>query len=176
MQEEKIGWFGRRRWSRRFAIGAMSVAAIGAAGIGFAHAHGPGGHGGQGWGQRDPAQMQRFMEERLRRALTEVGANEVQQTQVTDIMRAAMTELMPLREQGRNARQTSMRLLAQPTVDRAQLEVLRQQQVSLHDQVTKRMTQAFADVADVLTPDQRAKFAERFQRRMRDWRGPGISG
>lgn len=175
MREQWNGWFDGQAVRRRLTVGVLGVAAVAA--LGAAHAHGPGGHhGGPGWSQRDPAQMQRFMQERLRRALTEAGANEVQQKQVIDIMTAATNDLRALREQGRSARQASMNLLAQPTIDRAQLEVLRQQQLQAHDQVSRRMTQAFADAADVLTPEQRAKFAQRFQQRMRDWRGPGVSG
>ena len=90
-------------------------------------------------------------------------------------MRAAFNDLKPLREQARTARRASMEALAAPTVDRAQIEVLRTQQIQIADQVSKRMSQAFADVADVLTPEQRAKFAQRFQNRMHGWRG-GVAG
>lgn len=170
---------GGRRWGRRMTIGAL-VAGLGMTGVALAHG-GPGGEGhgpGHRHGARahDPAKMQAFMEQRLRKSFAEVGANETQANQAVEIMRAARNDLQGLREQARGARQASMKILAAPTVDRAQLEVLRLQQVEVHNQVTKRMNQAFADVADILTPEQRAKFAERFQRRMGEWRGPGVAG
>jgi protein CpxP len=174
---------GSRRWTRRLVAGAL-VTVIGAGVGAHALAHGgPGGHGGQGgWegrgghhGMRDPAQMQKFMEQRLRRALSEVGANDTQQTQVVEIMRTAMTEVRPLREKGQSVRRASADALAKPTVDRAQLEVLRAEQMQIADQASKRMSQAFADVADVLTPEQRAKFVQRFQRRMHGGRD-GVTG
>jgi len=52
-----------------------------------------------------------------------------------------------------------------PTVDAATVEQVRAQMLQLHDQSSRRMTQAMLDIARVLTPEQRAKIGER----MRDW-------
>jgi periplasmic protein CpxP/Spy len=71
-----------------------------------------------------------------------------------------------LHEQHRATRQKIVAVLTQPTIDRAALEQLRQQQMQMADQASKRMTQAFADAAEVLTPAQRAKAAERMQKHM----------
>lgn len=134
------------------------------------------GHHAQGHhAQGDPAQMRQFMEQRLRKSLADVGANDVQQTQVLGIMRAAFDDLTPLRDQARATRRASADVLAAPTVDRGQLEVLRVRQIEIADQVSRRMSQAFADMADVLTPEQRARFAQRFQNRMHGWRS-GVAG
>ena len=53
-----------------------------------------------------------------------------------------------------------MKLLAQATLDRNAIEQVRQTQQQLADQRSRRMTQAFADAAEVLTPAQRVKAAE----------------
>ena len=53
-----------------------------------------------------------------------------------------------------------MTLFAQPTVDAAALEALRQKQMAMHDAASKRMMQAMLDVAQVLTPEQRKKADE----------------
>jgi Spy/CpxP family protein refolding chaperone len=56
-------------------------------------------------------------------------------------------------------------IVAAPTVDRGKLETLRLSQIQAGDAVTKRVTQALADVAEVLTPEQRGKLAQMMDRR-----------
>jgi Spy/CpxP family protein refolding chaperone len=58
-----------------------------------------------------------------------------------------------------------MELLSAPTIDRAAIERLRVEKMQAADAVSKRMSLAFADAAEVLTPDQRKKVAERMQKR-----------
>jgi Spy/CpxP family protein refolding chaperone len=80
-------------------------------------------------------------------------------------VKAAANELAPLRQRHVEARRKSLELLAQPTIDRAQLEALRVEQMQLGDTVTRRMLQATLDAAEVLSPDQRAKLVERWRQR-----------
>ena len=61
--------------------------------------------------------------------------------------------------------------LAAPTVDRAKLETLRADQMKLAETATKRATDAVADIADVLTPAQRADLGQRVERWQRWFRG-----
>ena len=61
--------------------------------------------------------------------------------------------------------------LAAPTVDRAKLETLRADQMKLAETATKRVTDAVADIADVLTPAQRADLGQRVERWQRWFRG-----
>ena len=56
-----------------------------------------------------------------------------------------------------------MELLAAPSIDRAQIESIRVQQLQLADTATRRMTQAMTDAAEVLNPDQRAKLVAKWQ-------------
>jgi Spy/CpxP family protein refolding chaperone len=72
-----------------------------------------------------------------------------------------------MRDRMRDARLQAATLLAQPTIDRAALEALRANQLQLAEQASRRLTQALADVADVLTPEQRKQLAERAGR----WHG-----
>jgi len=58
-------------------------------------------------------------------------------------------------------------VLSQDHVDRAALETLRAEQLQLAEQASRRLTQALADVADVLTVAQRKQLAERIGR----WHG-----
>jgi protein CpxP len=167
---------GTRRPWRRLALASVIGGLVAGLGAGLAHAHGgPGGWGGRGWhhgfGESDPQAMQRRAEARVKWWLADVDATEAQQKKIAEIMTAAMRELQPLREQGRDARRQAMELLSKPQIDRSALEALRTTQTRLMDQISRRMTQSLADAAEVLTPDQRKKIAERMQRRHSRQRG-----
>ena len=162
----------KRRFLRRAAVATLAVAL--AAGFG-AQAWSYGGHGGmhRGFmgGSQDPAKADERIERMVKHFAVEVDATPEQRSKLTEIAKAAAKELQPLREKARDARKRGMALLAAPTIDRAALERLRAEQIQAADAVSKRMTQAFADAAEVLTPEQRKKIAERMQRRHSRQRG-----
>lgn len=161
-----------RPW-RRIAIAAL-IGSL-AAGVGakaFAHGGGPfgGGFGRGGWsmgpgGQMDPEAMKRRIDASVRWMLADINATEAQQQRIADIMGATMKEMAPLREKHREARRAVMELLAQPNVDRAALEAIRVQEMQSADAMSKRFVQSLADVADVLTPEQRAQLAAKMKQR-----------
>jgi Spy/CpxP family protein refolding chaperone len=70
-----------------------------------------------------------------------------------------------MREKHRQARRSVMDLLAKPNVDRAAIEAIRAQEIQSADAMSKRFVQALADVAEVLTPEQRAQLAEKMKQR-----------
>lgn len=165
----------RRPW-RRLTIASLIAGLAASLGAGFAHAHGgPGGWGGshRGWDSSDPQAMQRHAEARVKRMLSGIDATEAQQKKVAEIMAAAMTDLRPLREQARDARREAMAILSKPQIDRGALEALRAKQAQVVDQISRRMTQSLADAAEVLTPEQRAKLAERMEKRQGRRHGRG---
>ncbi|MCX7742429.1 MAG: Spy/CpxP family protein refolding chaperone [Tepidimonas sp.] len=88
-----------------------------------------------------------------------------QREQVQTLARAAMADLRALREEGRALREERHRLLAAPNLDEAALEALRQRELVHHDKLSARMQRFMLDVAKVLTPQQRQRWAERLQRR-----------
>jgi Spy/CpxP family protein refolding chaperone len=160
----------RRRFFRRAAIATLVTAA--ASGIGFkalAYGHGWGGwhRGGFLGAHLDPARLDEHLDRMLKHLYVEVDATPAQQLQLGPIVKAAARDLLPMRDRMREARQQAVALLAEPTVDRAALEVLRAGQLQLAEQASRRLTQALADVADVLTPEQRRQLAERAAR----WHG-----
>ena len=161
---------------RRFLRGAAITAVVGALAAGFggqAWSHGgPGGmHRGFMGGSQDPAKADERIERMVKHLAVEVDATPEQRSKLTDIAKAAARDLRPLREKARDARKRGMALLAAPTIDRAAIERLRAEQIQAADAVSKRMSQAFADAAEVLTPDQRKKMAERMERRHSRQRG-----
>jgi Spy/CpxP family protein refolding chaperone len=96
--------------------------------------------------------------------LRRVDASEEQRQQVQSIVQTAVTDLAPVTETHRKNRQAWHEALTQPTVDRQALEALRQAAVQLVDTASKRLVGAIAEVAQVLTPEQRATLLERVAR------------
>lgn len=103
----------------------------------------------------------------LERMLDKVDATPAQREQIRPLMAKAGADLKAMHEEARALHEQGLKLWAQPQIDAAAAERLRQQMLAQHDKVSKRMLQATLDVGQVLTPAQRAKMAERMQERMR---------
>jgi periplasmic protein CpxP/Spy len=134
------------RWRRPLLIGALAAGlggALFASGCGrHAQAHGWGGH--HGHHSMDPQAATERAEFAADWVLNKVNANDTQRQQIKGIVKSAVNDLLPLRDQHRTARKAMMEALAQPTIDRQKL----------------RLLQAVADAAEVLTPEQRAELAK----------------
>ncbi|HKZ07436.1 MAG TPA: Spy/CpxP family protein refolding chaperone [Methylomirabilota bacterium] len=162
----------RRRFFRWTAIAATAAVAALATGIGvraFAHGWGPGGwhRGGfmHGHGPIDPARLDQHLDRMLKHLYVEIDATEAQKQALAPIVKAAARDLLPMRDKFRDAHGQIATLLTQPTIDRAALESLRASQLKLAEDASRRVTRAVADVADVLTPEQRKGIAEHIARR-----------
>jgi Spy/CpxP family protein refolding chaperone len=108
---------------------------------------------------------------RIDHLLDGLNATDAQRTQVKQIMAAAASDMKAQHEAGRALRERAAQIFAAPTIDAAAAEQVRQQMVQQHDQGSKRMLQAMLEAGKVLTPEQRAKLAERMKQRgdmMRD--------
>jgi protein CpxP len=119
--------------------------------------------------QMDPERAAHFSEKMADRIVSEVDGTPEQKQRITAITQGAMTDMMPLREKMRDGRRRSVELLRAPAIDRGAIEALRAEQIALADGASKRLAQAMADTAEVLTPEQRVKLAERMQRRIGRW-------
>jgi protein CpxP len=149
----------RRRF---FKLAALSSAFAALAGAGFgAWAHGRRG----GRGPADPAQMEERLDRMLKHVYVEIDATPEQQQKIDPLVKQAAEELRPLRAKVREARREGLRLFSAETIDRGAIERLREEQMASADAASKRFTQALADVAEVLTPEQRKTLAARFARR-----------
>jgi Spy/CpxP family protein refolding chaperone len=156
---------------RRFIAGLLAGTALGgllATGISAWS------HDGPGWGGRcggrhacSPEAQRERLEFATDWVLKKADATEQQKQQVKGIVQAAAQELAPIRDQHHQHRDALLAALTQPTVDRQTLEQLRQAELQLAEAASTRIVQALADVADVLTPEQRVqlvKLAEQFRR------------
>lgn len=146
---------------------AISVFVVAAACAAFsAHAqerHGHGGPGGPGMMMfgGPPEHVGRAVDHML----DGLNATEAQRTQIKQIAMTASADMKAQRDSGRSLREKGVQIFAAPSVDAGAAESVRLQLNALHDQGSKRMLQAMLDVAKVLTPEQRAKIAERLKER-----------
>lgn len=147
-------------------LGLAAAASVPAVAAGFGHGH-HGHHGGMMGGpggyMADPQHVDRMVEHMLR----DLNASEQQRSQIRQIAQSAATELKAGRDAGRKLHEQMRGLFTQPNVDAAAIESLRQQSIAQMDANSRRMTQAMVDIARVLTPEQRAKLAERMAERQR---------
>jgi periplasmic protein CpxP/Spy len=127
---------------------------------------GGGMHDGMGMG---PGMMFHGSPERIGRMvdfmLDGLHASDAQRTQIKQIAVQAAGDLKTQATSGKAARQRSLQLFTAPTIDAAAIEQARQQMLQQHDQMSRRVTQALIDVANVLTPEQRATMGARIRDR-----------
>ena len=137
---------------------------------------GPFGHGGwhgRGFmmGQMDPAQIEDRADRLVRHLAIEVDATNEQQERLRAVVKSAVRDLIPMREKVHAARQRGRELLLGSTIDRAAIEAFRAEQLALADTASKRVVQAFADAASILTAEQRRKIEDHLRPRPGFWGG-----
>lgn len=124
---------------------------------------GPGSHGGRhGKGGAGP----------MGAMLDAADASKEQRIKIRQIMVAAEEDVRAMHANPGEQRDAMARLLAQPRIDAAAVEKLRTQNLARHEAVSKRMSQAMVEAANVLTPEQRAKAADAMSRRRAMMDGP----
>ena len=157
--------------SRRTAWIVAGVIAAGLTGVAATAAFSQGGgfgpmspvhwHGGFMGGPLDPAQIEDRADRMVRHVAIEIDATTDQQEKLRGIVRGAVKDLVPMRDKAKAARAAARELLLQPTIDRTAIEKFRTEQLGLADAFSKRVAQAIGDMAEVLTPEQRRKLADR---------------
>jgi Spy/CpxP family protein refolding chaperone len=99
------------------------------------------------------------------RVLDVVKATPEQRSQIKAIMDTARKDLKAQHGAGRTLHQQMQAAFAQPNIDAAAVETLRQQISAQHDAASKRMTLALLDASKVLTPEQRKTVADMMAKR-----------
>lgn len=159
----KLTYFSndRRRFWKRAGIATLVAAALAGTGAVLAH-----GHGGWGWrhDHMPPELMTKHVDLAVDHLLYGIDVTKEQKNRIHAIVTAAVQDLKPLAEKRREARRAAVELLSKPAVDRAALENFRLEQMRLADSASKRIAEGVADVAEVLTPDQRVALAGKLAR------------
>jgi len=113
----------------------------------------------------DPAKAQQRIEKRVDKALTGTDATTDQKKKVTDILQAAFKDMKPLHDKRVENRKAMADAMQAPTIDKAKIETLRQEQMKVSDAGSKRFTQALTDAGDVLSVQQRQAFFKKWSDR-----------
>jgi periplasmic protein CpxP/Spy len=111
-------------------------------------------------GPLSPAQIDDRIDRMTKHMAIELDATPDQQVKIANIVKAAVADLRPLHEKAHATRAQAITLLTAPTIDRSAIERLRAEQIGLAETASKRIAQALADAADVLSPEQRRKVAD----------------
>ena len=145
--------------SRRFLIPllALPVLALGTLGVGVAVAGGPFAHGCPFHGGGDHHAKAEAM---LDKALSEIGATDEQSAEIEGIVDDAHTRLEAMHEGMEEHHESVNAVLTAETIDRAALETLRQEGLAHFDEASAMFVEVIADVAEVLTQEQREELAE----------------
>jgi protein CpxP len=160
----------RRRWLTGVTVGTL-LAGIAVWGSnawvpgerGFCRAGWHGHPGGPGMFHGPEAMEERigFMVERV---FKRAGASEEQKARAQEIVRALGEDLKPLAGARREGHEVMLDFLTAETIDRARLEQQRAKMIADAQTVSERVTRALADLAEVLTPEQRRTVAESLRR------------
>jgi Spy/CpxP family protein refolding chaperone len=113
----------------------------------------------------DVEQMNKFADKRTQHMLDEVKASDTQKAKASAIVKASVEKGAPLAEKLRDNHHQIGKLMSAATIDKAAIEALRAEQIKLMDETSKLATQTMQDIAEVLTPEQRAKLAEKMGKR-----------
>jgi protein CpxP len=108
---------------------------------------------------------------RMAKVLDAAGASDAQRAQIKAVWTNLRPQLQALHEQRAKLREEMRKALTAPTIDTAQVDRVRQQEVRLAEQGSTLITQGIVKSAQVLTPDQRQKVATLMEQHSHHHRG-----
>ena len=121
------------------------------------------------------AEIEARIERMVKPAAIEIDATQEQQVKITALVTAAAKDLKPVHDQMRATGKKIHDLLLADTIDRAALEQLRAERLADAERISKNLISALADVAEVLSPEQRKLLNERIEQ-FRSMHGGGHRG
>ena len=124
-------------------------------------------------GMFDPAKFQERIEKRVDKALNGTDATQDQKKQIIGILQTAFTDMKPLHDKRVENRKAMRAAMEASTIDPAKIEQIRQDQMKIADDSSKRFTKALVDAGNVLNAQQRQAFFKTWgDRHWGDHRGP----
>lgn len=165
MHSERSAWrdrrmFGRRAYLRMSLMSGAVFAGIAAAGCGWRESgrHHWGGWRHGGWSD-DPAEAKEHARHMARWALRSVDATEEQRRRVDAIVDRLVDDIQPLAISHRANHDAMVAAFTGDTIDRPAIERARASDLDLAAKLYTRVTDAFAEVGEVLTREQRVELA-----------------
>ncbi len=133
-----------------------------------------GGHGGhhKGFADWSDADIEAQIERMVKHVAIEIDATQEQQEKITALVTAAAKDLKPVHDRMRATGKEIHGLLLADTIDRTALEQLRAERLAEAERISKNLGSALADVAEVLSSEQRGVLDERikhFRSMRRGW-------
>ena len=125
--------------------------------------HGGGRHGGWRHSEMSAEEMDKHVERMVKHLAIEIDATDAQEERLIVLAKALVADVRPVRKDMHDAGMEIGRILTAPTIDREALETLRSQRMAQVDSISKNLTTALADAAEVLTAEQRRIVAERIE-------------
>ncbi len=134
-------------------------------------------HGGnhKGFAEISDADIEAHVERMVKHAAIEIDATQEQQVKITALVTAVAKDLKPVHERMRATGREIHDLLLAETIDRAALERLRAERLADAERISKNLISALADVAEVLSAQQRRLLDERIEQ-FRSLHGGGHRG
>jgi protein CpxP len=120
-----------------------------------------GGH--QPFSQMSDEEIEKKITRVVKHVSIEIDATDEQETKITTLVTALAKDMKPLHGEFKMAGEELRKILTSDTIDRVALEKLRAERVAKADRVSKELVSALADVAEVLTSEQRAVLSERIE-------------
>ena len=131
-------------------------------------------HGGhhKGFADISDADIEAHIERMVKHVAIEIDATQEQQEKITALATAVAKDLKPAHDRMRATGKELHDLLLADTIDRTALEQLRAERLADAEGISKNLVSALADVAEVLSPEQRKVLDERikqFRSMRRGW-------
>lgn len=151
--KHKCRWFGRALFGVLAIVGVVTVAgALFGPSCGYAGWH----HGGHHWSQGDITKRMDKMTDRL---IDHVDASAAQEQQIKAITSSYLPRIQSMKSAQLDSRNKLTQLFTQAETDRTQLNRIRKDALGLLDKNSEVLAEMVADIADVLTIEQRQKLA-----------------
>ncbi len=149
------GFFGVQAFANSNAYGHMKLYA----------SYNGGGHGGhhKSFADIPDAEIEAQIERMVKHVAIEIDATQEQQAKITALVTAVAKDLKPVHDRMRATGKEIRDLLLADTIDRTALETLRAERLAEGERISKNLVNALADVAEVLSPEQRKVLDERIK-------------